>query len=166
MFHLLMTFLGGLAAILVADIIRRCGPFKWWLALGYWFNAQALGGRDDTLIWVQPSCWSRMLPAPVCRLLASFFLLKVEAPPESDEKDHLDHQMNEWFRVLESWKRITARHQRRARHPRGCRNPTNLRWCSQPNCQEVAARRIISDHARYYCSAHDPWEDPVEQLTA
>ena len=166
MFQLLMTFLGGLAAILVADAIRRCGPFKWWLALGYWFNAQAWGGRDDTIVWVQPSCWSRVLPAPVCRLLASFFLLKVEAPPESDEKDHLDHQMNQWFRVLESWKRITARHQRRARHPRGCHNPTNFRWCSQQNCQEVAARRIISDRARYYCLAHDPWEAPAKELAA
>lgn len=56
MFQLMMTFPCGLAAILVADAIRRCGPFKWWLALGYWFNAQAWGGRDDTLIWVQPSC--------------------------------------------------------------------------------------------------------------
>lgn len=67
MFQFVMTFLGGLAAILVADAIRRWRPFKWWLALGYWFNAQAWGGRDDNLMWVQPSCWSRVLPAPLCR---------------------------------------------------------------------------------------------------
>lgn len=166
MFQFVMTFLGGLAAILVADAIRRCRPFKWWLALGYWFNAQAWGGRDDTLMWVQPSCWGRVLPAPVCRVLASFFLLKVEAPPESEIKDHLDHRMNEWFKVLESWKRITARHQRRACHPRGCRNPKNLRWCSQPNCQEIAAGRVISDRARYYCSEHHPMAESVEELAA
>ena len=148
MFQGLMTFVGGLAAIMVADAIRRWKSPKWWLALGYWFNAQAWGGRDDTLPFVEPSCWSRVLPASACRPLASFFLPKVEAPPESDEKDHLDHQMTEWFKVLESWKRITARHQQRARHPRGCRNPTNLRWCSQPNCQEVAKCRIISDRAQ------------------
>ena len=166
----LMAFLGGLAAILVANVIQRWKPFKkpfkWWLALGYWFKAQAWGGSDDTLPFVEPSCWGRVLPAPVCRVLASFFLVKVEVPPESDEKDYLDHQMNEWFKVLESWKRITARHQRRARHPRGCRNPTNLRWCSQPNCQEVAKCRIISDCARYYCQAHDPWADAAEELAA
>ena len=106
MFQLMMTFLGGLAAILVADAIRRWWPFKWWLALGYWFNAQAWGGRDDTLIWVQPSCWSRVLPAPVCRLLASFFLLKVEAPPESEEKDH-------WItreRVVQGLGKLEAHH--------------------------------------------------------
>lgn len=165
MFQLVMTFLGGLAAILVADAIRRWRPFKWWLTLGYWFNAQAWGGRDDTLMWVQPSCWSRVLPASVCRVLASFFLLK-EAPPESEIKDHLDHRMNEWFKVLESWKRITARHHRRTRHPRGCRNPKNLRWCSQPNCQEIAAGRVISDSTRYYCSAHHPMADSVEELAA
>ena len=165
----LMTFLGSLAAIIVAvDVMRRWKPFKWWLALGYWFNAQAWGGRDDTIVWVQPSCWGRVLPAPVCRVLASFFLLKVEAPPESEEKDHLDHQMNEWFKVLESWKHITARHQRRARHPRGCRNPTNLRWCGQPNCGEIATGRMIRNSARayYYCSEHDPWTDSAEELAA
>lgn len=169
MFQLLMTFLGGLAAIIVADAIRRCGPFKWWLTLGYWFNAQAWGGRDDTLIWVQPSCWSRVLPAPICRLLASFFLLKVESPTESEGvKAQIDHRYEEWFKVLESWKRITARHQRRARHPRGCRNPTNLRWCGQPDCDEIATGRVIRNslRAHYYCSEHDPWEDPAEELAA
>ena len=148
----------------VVYAIRRWKPFKWWLAFGYWFNAQAWGARDDTLPFVEPSCWGRVLPAPVCRAFATALLAKVEAPPEADEREHLDHQMTEWFRVLESWKRITARHERRAHHPRGCRNPTNIRWCSQPNCQEVAAGRIISDRARYYCSGHREiataqWED-------
>ena len=123
--------------------IRHWKPFKWWLALGYWFNAQAWGGRDDTLPFVEPSCWRRVLPAPVCRLLASFFLLKVEAPPESKGiEEHLDHREREWFKVLESWKHITARHQRRAHHPHHCNYPTNLRWCGQPNCQEIAAGRV------------------------
>ena len=68
----------------------------------------------------------------------------------------------------ESWKRITARHQRRARHPRGCRNPTNPRWCGQPNCDEIGTGRVIRNSARayYYCSDHDPWEDPAEELAA
>ena len=64
--------------------IRRWRPFKWWLTVGYWFNAQTWGGGDDTLPFVEPSCWGRVLPAPVCRVLASFFLLKVESPPESE----------------------------------------------------------------------------------
>ena len=173
MFQWMMTFLGSLAAIIVADVIRRWRPFKrwwpfkWWLALGYWFNAQAWGGGDDTLPFVEPSCWGRVLPAPVCRVFASFFLLKVEAPPESEGiEEHLNHREREWFKVLESWKRITARHQRRALHPRYCSNPTNRRWCSQPNCHDVAAGRVISDRARYYCKAHDPWADSAEEMAA
>ena len=59
--------------------IRHWKLFNWWLSLGYWFNAHAWGSRDDTLIFVEPSCWSRVLPAPVCRSLASFFLLRVQS---------------------------------------------------------------------------------------
>ena len=165
-----VTFLGSLAAIIVAvDVMRRWKPFKWWLALGYWFNAQAWGGRDDTIVWVDPSCWSRVLPASACQLLASFFLMKVESPPESEDiKAQIDHRYEEWFTVLESWKRITARHQRRARHPHYCYNPTNLRWCSQPNCDEVATGRVIRNSVRayYYCSAHHPMADSAEELAA
>ena len=58
MIEWIMTLLGSLAAIIVAvDVIRRWKPFKWWLPLGYWFNAQAWGTRDDTLPFVEPSCW-------------------------------------------------------------------------------------------------------------
>ena len=170
MFEWIMTLLGSLAAIIVAvDVIRRWKPFKWWLALGYWFNAQARGGRDDTIVWVDPSCWSRVLPASACQLLASFFLTKVESPPESEGiKAQIDHRYEEWFTVLESWKRITARHQRRAHHPHYCYNPTNLRWCSQPNCDEVATGRVIRNSVRayYYCSAHHPMADSAEELAA
>ena len=142
------------------------------MVVGDWVLVQrpSMGARDDTLPFVVPSCWGRVLPAPMCRVLASFFLLKVESPPESEGiEDHLDHREREWFKVLESWKRITARHQRRGHHPRYCRNPTNRRWCSQPHCQEIATGRVISDCARYYCSEHHPMagatEDEDDYLT-
>ena len=139
----------------VVYAIRRWRPFKWWLTLGYWFNAQAWGARNDAIPFVDPSCWGRVLPAPLCRLLASFFLMKVEPPSESEGTEaQLDHREREWFRVLESWKRITVRHQRRARHPRFCRNPTNLRWCALPGCNEEATGRTIGKQVLYWCSEH------------
>ena len=145
----------------VVYAIRRWKPFKWWLTLGYWFNAQAWGARNDTTPSVsEPSCWTRVLPAPVCRVIASFFLMKVEPPPESEGvKAHIDHQIGEAYKVIESWQRITARHQRRAwsRHPHGCHNPTNRRWCCHPNCEEIATGWIKGDRARYYCSEHHPY---------
>ena len=167
------TFLADLVVIGgVVYAIRRWRPFKWWLTLGYWFNAQAWGARDNTLPYVEPSCWGRALPAPVCRVLASFFLLKVESPPESEGvKAQLDHQMGEVWDVIESWKRITARHERRSRHPRYCYNPTNRRWCCHPNCDQVATGRVIRNFTRtsYYCSEHHPMagatEDEDDYLT-
>ena len=33
----------------VVYAIRRWKPFKWWLTLGYWFNAQTWGARDHTI---------------------------------------------------------------------------------------------------------------------
>ena len=93
---------------------------------------------------VDPSCWGRVLPAPLCRLLASFFLMKVEPPPEAEGIEaQLDHRERQWFKAWESWKRITVRHQRRARHPRYCRNPTNRRWCALPDCTKEATGRTI-----------------------
>lgn len=56
--------------------IRRWKPFKWWLTLGYWFNAQTWGARDHPISFVQPSCWSRVLPEPVCQ--SSGFVLLVD----------------------------------------------------------------------------------------
>ena len=128
--------------MLRSTVMRRWKPFKWWLTLGYWFHAQAWGGRDDTIIWVDPSCWSRVLPASACQLLASFFLMKVEIARQNLKASRLRSIIDtrSGSRCWESWKRITARHQRRTRHPHYCRNPTNLRWCSQPNCDEVADR--------------------------
>ena len=118
--------------------IRRWKPFRWWFTLGYWFNAQAWGARDHVFgAWRGPSCWTRVLPASVCRVFAIFLLAKVEPPPEEDGIEvSLDHQMSEAYKVIESWKRISARHERRGwnHHPHGCYDPTCLRWCCQPNC--------------------------------
>ena len=117
--------------------------------------------RSHDLV-VTLSCWTRVLPKPVCRVLASFFLLKVQPPPESEGvKAQLDHKQGEWFKVWESWKRITARHERRGwnHHPHGCYDPTNLRWCIHPNCEEVGTGSVQTDRTRYYCSEHHPYAD-------
>ena len=145
----------------VVYAIRRWKPFKWWLTLGYWFNAQEWGARNDTLWPGLRSCWTRVLPRPVCRVLASFFLLKVESPPELEgAKAQLDHQMSEAEKVTKSWERITARHKRRGwnHHPHGCYDPTNLRWCSQPNCEEIGLGWVkrADEPLRYYCEEHHP----------
>ena len=98
-------------------------------------------------------CWSGWLS-----LFCIGWCVDIEQSSRSDDFGHA-HQRAEPSLSrgggLESWKRITARHQRRARQPRYCRNPTNRRWCDRPNCQEIAAGRVISDRARYYCKAHD-----------
>ena len=143
-------------------VIRRWKLFKWWLAVGYWFNAQAWGARLDTLPTVSPSCWDRVLPAPLCRLFASFFLLTVTPPSDGQSyeaaKARIDHDMDEIWKVAESWRRITARHERRGQHPHYCHNPTNRQWCSDSNCsKEVTGRaRVIADRAYYYCPEHFP----------
>ena len=101
----IVVFLG------VVWAIRTWKPFKWWFTLGYWFNAQAWGARRDIFGARRfPSCWTRVLPAPVCRAFATFFLAKVEPPSEEDVKAHLDHQMSEAYKVIESWERIAVRH--------------------------------------------------------
>ena len=150
--------------------IRRWKPFKWWFTLGYWFNAQAWGARDHVFgAWRGPSCWTRVLPASVCRAFAIFLLAKVEAPPEEDGIEvSLDHQMSEAYKVIESWNRISARHERRGwnHHPHGCYDPTCLRWCCQPNCEEISTSWVLSDRARYYCAEHHPMADSVEELAA
>lgn len=152
------AFLADLVVVLGAlYAIRRWKPFKWWFTLGYWFNAQAWGARSDIFAASRgPSCWTRVLPAPLCRAFATFLLAKVESPPEGEIKAHLEHQMSEAYKVIESWERIAARHERRGwnHHPHGCYNPTNLRWCALPGCGEEATGRVVGDVADYFCSEH------------
>ena len=57
--------------------IRRRHPFKWWLALGYWFNAQYWGPKPALLV-AGSACWNPAFPAPVCKRLATFFLKPTE----------------------------------------------------------------------------------------
>ena len=137
-------------------VIRRWKLFKWWMSLGYWLNAQEWGGRNDSIWFANPSCWNRVLPRRICRGLAWFFLLIVESPPESEEEAHSDHRLHESQKVLDSWNRITARHERRGwnHHPRYCYNPTNLRWCALPGCNEEATGRTIGEDTLYWCSEH------------
>lgn len=138
--------------------IRHWKPFKWWFTLGYWFNAQAWGARSEIFGARRgPSCWNRVLPAPVCRAFATFLLAKVESPPEEEIEAHLEHQMSEGWKVIESWERIATRHERRgwSHHPHGCYDPTCLRWCALPGCDEEAPGRVIGDGASYFCSEHE-----------
>lgn len=160
-----VAFLGGLVTLIGAlNAIRRWKPFKWWFTLGYWFNAQTWGARSEIFGSMRgPSCWPRVLPAPVCRAVATFLLAKVESPPEEETEAHLEHQMREGWKVIESWERIAARHERRGwnRHPHGCYNATNRRWCALPGCNEEARGRMVGHDASYYCSEH---EEPVLAL--
>ena len=74
-----------------------------------------------------------------------------------------DHDMNEIWKVIERWKRITARHEHRFWHPRCCHNPTNRQWCDAPDCNEEVTdgARVIEDRAYYYCPEHFPvWDEP------
>ena len=81
-----VALVAGLVVIggALSRIIRRWTEFKWWLAVGCWFNAQAWGAREDTLPMLSPSCWRRVLPATLCRWFASFFLMAVTPPPDGN----------------------------------------------------------------------------------
>ena len=146
--------------------IRRWKPPKWWLAVGYWFNAQAWGARVDG-IPVIPSCWRRVLPETLCRWFASFFLITVTPPPDGESYEearvHIDHQLNEIWKVVESWQRITARHERRFWHPRCCHNPMNRHRCVVAGCDEEVppGMRDIGEHVAYYCPDHIPYQDQI-----
>ena len=159
-----VALVAGLVVIggALSRIIRRWTKFKWWLAVGYWFNAQAWGAREDTIPFVEPSCWRRVLPATLCRWFASFFLMTVKPPPDGesyeDIKAQLEQKLDEIWKVIERWKRITVRHEHRFWHPRCCHNPTNRQWCDAPDCDEEVTNgaRVIEDRAYYYCPEHFP----------
>lgn len=137
--------------------IYRWKPFGWWFKLGYWLNAQAWGARADVFGSKRgPSCWTRILPAPVCRAVAAGLLSKVEAPPGGAVEALLEHQIGEASNVIGSWERIAVRHERRGwnRHPHGCYDPTNRRWCALPGCNDTATGRVIGADTDYFCSEH------------
>lgn len=160
-----VALVAGLVVIggALVRIIPRCTEFKWWLAVGYWFNAQVWGAREDTVTFVEPpSCWRRVLPAPICRRFASFFLMTVKPPPDGKGYPEAlvreNHDMIELRKVIERWKRIGVRHEQRFWHPLCCRNPTNRQWCDAPDCDEAVTNgaRVIRDRAYYYCPEHFP----------
>ena len=55
-----------------------------------------------------------------------------------------DHDLDEIWKVIESWQGITSRHERRRRHPHHCHNPTNRQWCTAPNCRCTRPHRLWS----------------------
>lgn len=146
--------------------IREFRPSKRVIELGYWFNAQEWGARNEKLS--RPSCWTRILPRPVCRMLAEFILSRVEEPPLDQNNPHaeLEHTVGVVEKILRKWHNITDRHIKRGwnRHPSRCSNPLLERYCKNPRCSEIATYRVTSSESpsvEYYCSEHGP-DGPFE----